>query len=469
MLKEFNALPTLPLIGNAHLIFSKAEDRIKKLLELNSQYTTPFVFWFSYIPIVCVNKYKDIQVISNKSKMRDTLGTFKSIFGDGIILALPEKWKRTRKVINTAFNPVMLQQYLIVFNEQSEILCRKLSAEANTGKIIDMWQYLCDINLDIVIENMAGIKLNIQENGQNEFSKLLMLSLKLESSRFYQIWLYPDIIYRAYLRLTGHKDLYKTLYKFTKKVIETKMKEYQIQKQKMLCDSSQTEEKPLRTLIDLLLRIDDDNPDFTEQQIQEEIISMIAAGSETTALSTAFTLLMLAIHEDAQEKVYEEIQMVFKNDRYVQMDDLNQMKFLEQCIKETLRMFTLIPITFRRATEDITLNDNKIIPANCLIAIGYHGVHVDPDIYPNPYIWDPKRFSEINEISAFVPFGLGSRACVGSKYAMFSTKTQLIHILRKYRIMTNITIEEVEINVDLLIRKKGGYPIKFLYRKNDER
>lgn len=52
---------------------------------------------------------------------------------------------------------------------------------------------------------------------------------------------------------------------------------------------------------------------------------------------------------------------------------------------------------------------------------------------------------------------------------MFSTKTQLIHILRKYRIMTNITIEEVEINVDLLIRKKGGYPIKFLYRKNDER
>lgn len=45
----------------------------------------------------------------------------------------------------------MLQQYLIVFNEQSEILCRKLSAEANTGKIIDMWQYLCDINLDIVI------------------------------------------------------------------------------------------------------------------------------------------------------------------------------------------------------------------------------------------------------------------------------------------------------------------------------
>lgn len=59
--------------------------------------------------------------------------------------------------------------------------------------------------------------------------------------------------------------------------------------------------------------------------------------------------------------------MVFKNDRYVQMDDLNQMKFLEQCIKETLRMFTLIPITFRRATEDITLNGMYCINTAYLI------------------------------------------------------------------------------------------------------
>jgi cytochrome P450 family 4 len=90
--------------------------------------------------------------------------------------------------------------------------------------------------------------------------------------------------------------------------------------------------------------------------MMEETQTMIAAGSDTTALTMSFTTIMLALHQDVQEKVYQEICDIFGNsDRDPTLDDLNKMEYLERVIKETMRLFPVGPILFRHVQEDIKI------------------------------------------------------------------------------------------------------------------
>jgi cytochrome P450 family 4 len=90
--------------------------------------------------------------------------------------------------------------------------------------------------------------------------------------------------------------------------------------------------------------------------MMEEIHTMIAAGSDTTALTLSFTTIMLAMHQGVQEKLYKEICDIFGNsDRDPTLDDLTRIDYLERVIKETMRLFPIAPVLFRQVQEDIKI------------------------------------------------------------------------------------------------------------------
>lgn len=79
-------------------------------------------------------------------------------------------------------------------------------------------------------------------------------------------------------------------------------------------------------------------------------------GNETTALTTAFIVLMLAIHGEIQDNVYREIERVFKNDNATCVDNLSELRYTEMVIKETLRLFPPGPLIVKKATENVELS-----------------------------------------------------------------------------------------------------------------
>ena len=122
----------------------------------------------------------------------------------------------------------------------------------------------------------------------------------------------------------------------------------------------------------------------------------------------------------------EELTSIFgDSDRPCNSKDLTEMKFLECCIKETLRMYPPIPLLERMVTKD-TVMDGFMIPANTTISILVHGVHYNEKAFPDPVTFKPERFQRDTSYDesmtkypyAFIPFGAGPRNCIG-KYTFY--------------------------------------------------
>ena len=118
-------------------------------------------------------------------------------------------------------------------------------------------------------------------------------------------------------------------------------------------------------------------------------------------------------------------------DYVVTYADSKNMKYLELCIKEALRLYPILPISPRGTTKDVTLPDGRIIPEGVDVYVLLHEIHRDPEYFPEPEKYKPERHTEHNR--AFMPFTIGSRNCIGQAYAMNTMKVVLSFLLLTYK------------------------------------
>ncbi|RZC41366.1 p450 domain containing protein, partial [Asbolus verrucosus] len=141
----------------------------------------------------------------------------------------------------------------------------------------------------------------------------------------------------------------------------------------------------------------------------EETQTMIITGTNSTINSECFVMLMLAMHPDIQQKVYEEISKIMgKSDRDIDVKDLDQLTYLECVIKETLRLFPIGMVIGRSIDRNLALGSTVLIP------IMY--MQRNSKIWPDPLKFNPDRFlpEEINkqEQYAFMSFSVPPRNCI---------------------------------------------------------
>jgi cytochrome P450 family 4 len=150
-----------------------------------------------------------------------------------------------------------------------------------------------------------------------------------------------------------------------------------------------------------------------------------------------FSLYFLAAHQDIQDKVMDELNSIFaKTNREVTFEDVFEMKYLEQCIKETMRLCPSVPLIARKLTEEVLLGrysasiinirmffefeyflGKYVLPVGTNIFISPFATHRLPHIFPNPLKFDPERFSPENKMNihpyGYIPFSAGPRNCIG--------------------------------------------------------
>jgi cytochrome P450 len=155
-----------------------------------------------------------------------------------------------------------------------------------------------------------------------------------------------------------------------------------------------------------------DGAPLTDQELRDELMTLLLAGHETTAsaLAWAFTLLVHA-RPDALERARE--------------DDA----FLDAVATETLRLKPPLPMAVRRSTAPVTLGEHEV-PAGTRIAPSIYLIHRRADLYPAPRAFRPERFlDEKAETYAWLPFGGGIRRCVGAAFAQLELRTVLRTVL----------------------------------------
>lgn len=132
-------------------------------------------------------------------------------------------------------------------------------------------------------------------------------------------------------------------------------------------------EKP-QILIDRLFQLVHEHK-MDDQTAIVEVENMLIGGTETSSSSVAYVILLLAMHPDIQERVYEELRTVYKTQvEETTHEQLQQLNYLDRVIKEGMRLFPAGPFLVRRSKADIQIS-NCTIPKNALITVSIFNLH----------------------------------------------------------------------------------------------
>ncbi|GIY25301.1 cytochrome P450 4c3 [Caerostris darwini] len=140
------------------------------------------------------------------------------------------------------------------------------------------------------------------------------------------------------------------------------------------------------------------------------------------------------------------------------------MKYLECVIKESIRLYPVVPLMFRKCTEAFKFMDYTV-PAGTSCVIVSQIIHRNPEVYPNPEKFDPERFLPENIRTrhpfAFIPFSAGPRNCIGQKFAMMEIKTVVANILRRFRLVSLDPRDKLNIYPALVTRTVKPLRMRF--------
>lgn len=194
-------------------------------------------------------------------------------------------------------------------------------------------------------------------------------------------------------------------------------------------------QQPTQDALGLLVQTRDEQGNaLTNEELQAQTLLLLFAGHETSASMLSSAMRLLAEHPAVREQAIAE-QEALNLGEQLTMEDLRQMPYLEQILKETERLYPPVPAGFRSVVEPFEFN-GYYVPEGWTAIYLINGAHRDPEIYTDPDRFDPDRFSpernESNVPFSLVGFGGGARVCVGFAFAQLEMKVLLSHLLRKY-------------------------------------
>lgn len=170
--------------------------------------------------------------------------------------------------------------------------------------------------------------------------------------RFARPWLLIDWIYRLTAAGKSEEQQQKDLFDFCFKKMKEK-REFLQKNGFVMADDSTTRKM---SLLEYMVEISEKNSWFTERDIIEECCTFMLAGQDSVGTATAMTLFLLANNPEWQERCVAELNEIFSDDqRSPTMQDLKEMKCLDMCIKESLRLYPSVPLFARTLGEDVRL------------------------------------------------------------------------------------------------------------------
>ncbi|XP_014611163.1 PREDICTED: cytochrome P450 4C1-like, partial [Polistes canadensis] len=384
-------------------------------------------------------------ILSNSSYgfEKSNLYDFMKLYvGNGLLTAPVSIWKIHRRILNPVFKKQMISTYVDSIVKNSNRLINNL--ETNTGKNVNFHHYVHLCTLDIIFESLLKIDLDLQKNLELKFTGYIMEALDLVMQRIIKIWLHPDVTFNNSSLGKRMKALLSILNKITSKIKSS--------------------------FLDVLFISHNENGEISEQDIRDEINTIVLAGSETTAGTLKFLFLMLASFPDIQQQAYEELYDIYgssdTNDVPITLEDINKMKYLERVIKETLRLFPAVPFIARTLSSDTEVDENLVIPKNCTVVFSMFTLHRKENYWREPLRFNPDRFLPGNfNQKYFLLFSSGKRGCIGEKFAMIEMKAIAATVLRKFDVRMDNPVSVENVNLKIGIALKPAEPIFLRFNK----
>lgn len=324
------------------------------------------------------------------------------VLGEGLLTTTkPEVWRKSRRMLQPMFHQQAVRAWSTIIIEASQRCIERLKAK----KHVDIAQEMLDTTSEILYQIMFSL--------QPEEAKLYPLSAPLS------------------LATAKRKVLKQALAKLEPVIYA-------------LIHQRKQKRGNVQDILEDLLEIQDDDSTLTDKQLRDELLTLFAAGHETTSYALAWTFYLLAQHPETYQAL---------------LDHTDVSTYSIAVFKESLRLYPTIPSAPRVALIQTYLGGFDI-PKGARIFVSFYLIHRHKAYWLGPDEFMPERFLS-KENDAYMPFGLGQRFCLGKNLAMLQGPLVLGEIVKHLRL--ELLPESVSSKVAISLFPRTGIPMRVIF------
>ncbi|XP_062861593.1 sterol 26-hydroxylase, mitochondrial [Trichomycterus rosablanca] len=204
------------------------------------------------------------------------------------------------------------------------------------------------------------------------------------------------------------------------------------------------------------------------------VTELLLAGVDTTSNTISWALYHLAQEPDVQQRLYEEVISVCPGDKGPTSEDLNKMPWLKAVVRETLRLYPVVPGNARITAEKEVVVGGHLFPKNTLFHLCHYAVSYDEKIFPEPHAFLPQRWMRTAKqlgLHPFgsVPFGFGTRACLGRRVAELEMYLVLSQLIKQYEVQPGPSGQTVKPITRTLLVPATSIDLQFIDRPVEQK
>jgi cytochrome P450 len=377
----------------------------------------------------------------HKNYQKSTLQTvdLAKYIGNGILTSNGEHWRTHRRMVQPAFHKKKLHNLMGTIRSAINIELKNISENVS----LDVYPLMSNLAFQVVAKSLFSSEdIHLKMQQLQHITELNQRMLIKEMRQPYLKW---------WFNLNGSIKKHLQLAEEGQELLSE------------LIESRRISNDEKDDLLDMLLQARyEDGKAMSQKQLIDEVLILFTAGHETTANALSFLFFLLAKNPQVQEKAYQEITSVNLESEDI-LPEILKLKYVQQCIEETLRLYPPAYIIDRVAIGDDEIDDLKI-SKDTMVLMSIYELHRYEKFWDQPNEFNPERFATLDKKEYqdyYYPFGAGPRMCVGNNFAMYEMIIAVNEVLNKYKITTELT--EMELNPLISLKPLNVY-LKFTAR-----
>ncbi|XP_030577868.1 cholesterol 24-hydroxylase-like [Archocentrus centrarchus] len=343
-------------------------------------------------------------------------------FGNGLVTARDhEQWYKQRRIMDPAFSSLYLRGLMGTFNERAEKLMDKLAEVAESKTEANMLHLVNCVTLDVLSKVAFGMDLDLLNNS-SPFPKAIETCLRG------MVYYVRDMFFE----FKPKNRAFVNKVREAARLLRTTGAKW-ISERKTAIQNGDEVPKDILTQIIKSASQEESMTEEDEEFMLDNFVTFFIAGQETTANKLAFCIMELGRHPEILEKARKEVDDVIGMKRDISYDDLGELVYLSQVLKETLRIYPLAPGTARDVAEDMVIDGIHIPGGFSAVFSSYVCGRLD-SFFKDPLKFDPDRFhpDAPKPYYCYYPFALGPRSCLGQNFAQMEAKVVMAKLLQRF-------------------------------------
>lgn len=363
-----------------------------------------------------------VENYENYTRTPAAFRVLRPILGEGLLLAEGKAWKNQRRTLAPAFAPraipLLVPHMLAATDDAIDAL------RAQTGVPVDLREAMQRLALDIAGRTMFSFE--IDKHGAALRGFVNEYGDRLAQPRFFDLllppgWPSPQDISRALFRRRWTRFM------------QTLIAERRAMASKMANTSGAGDAAP-RDLFDLMVAARDPETGeaFTDEQLGDQVSTMILAGHETTATALFWSLYLLSLDPATQEELAAEAKSAMAGGTL----DATRLTFTRAVLDETMRLYPPAFLIVRAAAGPDSVPGADIAKKD-VVLISPWLLHRHEKLWDQPNAFRPSRFLPGNPLPdrfAYLPFGVGPRVCIGAQFALTEATLALAKLIGTFKV-----------------------------------